>query len=354
MKYLHFMRDANQGGKFLNFINDNYTEEEHYFIIFAKSLDEFNIKNERNCLRVFKDNIFKKVRNVLQKMTLSEKIYVHSLRPFDMIFLLINFKCLKKTNWIIWGGDLYEHVLRVRTLKNFCYEIMRRVLIKRLGYISTQVKGDYELATQWYGAKAEYVKLMYPSPLGYEYYDKLKADKGEQDILNIQIGNSADSTNNHCEMIEAMHNFASENIKVYCPLSYGGDLKYKELVIRCGKEKLGAKFVPLLDFMPADEYGKYLNSIDIALFNHDRQQALGNIYALLYLGKKVYIKSSITSWDHLIEDVGVKVFDIDNIKNKSFEEFLEYYDAELNEQNVKKIVDRQYAYELWKKEFEQV
>ena len=42
--------------------------------------------------------------------------------------------------------------------------------------------------------------------------------------------------------------------------------------------------------LPLSDYLKILGKIDIAIFNHERQQAVGNITSLLGLGKKVYIK----------------------------------------------------------------
>ena len=41
------------------------------------------------------------------------------------------------------------------------------------------------------------------------------------------------------------------------------------------------KFKPLVDFMPFDEYLNLLAKVDIAIFNHKRQQAMGNTTILL-------------------------------------------------------------------------
>ncbi|WP_181881452.1 hypothetical protein [Helicobacter sp. MIT 99-5507] len=38
--------------------------------------------------------------------------------------------------------------------------------------------------------------------------------------------------------------------------------------------------------MQFDEYIAFLNNIDIAIFKQNRQQAMGNIFVLLALGKK--------------------------------------------------------------------
>jgi len=41
------------------------------------------------------------------------------------------------------------------------------------------------------------------------------------------------------------------------------------------------KFKPLVDFIPFDEYLNLLAKVDIAIFNHKRQQTMGNITTLL-------------------------------------------------------------------------
>lgn len=68
----------------------------------------------------------------------------------------------------------------------------------------------------------------------------------------------------------------------------------------------------MTDFMAFDEYLDFLSNIDVAIFNHERQQAMGNKITLLGLGKKVYMRSDITPWSTFSEK-GIQVFDIENI-----------------------------------------
>jgi hypothetical protein len=64
--------------------------------------------------------------------------------------------------------------------------------------------------------------------------------------------------------------------------------------------------------MPFGKYLDFLGTIDIAIFAHRRQQAMGNIISLLGMGKKVYVRKDITPWT-LFSEIGVKVFDFSNI-----------------------------------------
>ncbi len=100
-------------------------------------------------------------------------------------------------------------------------------------------------------------------------------------------------------------------------------------MIERGKEIFGDKFIPILEFMPFERHLEFLAQIDIAIFNSNRQQAMGNIITLLGLGKKVYMRSNITSWK-LFEEIGVKVFDVADIN-------LEPIDKKIAEENRRKI-----------------
>ncbi|MCY1302501.1 hypothetical protein D9M70_521600 [compost metagenome] len=75
--------------------------------------------------------------------------------------------------------------------------------------------------------------------------------------------------------------------------------------------KFGENFIPLTSFMSAAEYNEYMGGIDIAIFNHRRQQAMGNIIGLISLGKKVYLRSEVTSFDFL-RDKGFFIYSYDS------------------------------------------
>lgn len=241
-----------------------------------------------------------------QQMNRADKIILHGLWDIRALLLLcIQPWLLKKSYWVIWGGDLYTYKPAKRTRRWWRNEILRRFAIKRFGHLITQVGGDYELARQWYGAKGIWHEcFVYPSNL----YTESPAKSVEHDRTNILLGNSADPSNNHIEALERLRFCTTEKIHIYCPLSYG-DTEYAKEVARYGKHAFRENFSPLFEYMHFDDYQKLLAQIDIAVFNHRRQQGMGNITQLLGLGKSVYMHSDITSWAFL-KQIGVKVFDI--------------------------------------------
>jgi len=244
-----------------------------------------------------------------QQINKADKIILHGLWD-HRINQLLSFQpwALKKCYWAIWGGDLYTYQLSKRTLGWWRNEAFRRFIIKRIGHFITHIRGDYELAQKWYGAKGIWHEcFMYPSNL---YQDSL-VRATPHDGINILLGNSADPSNNHIDALEKLRPYATEDIQIFCPLSYG-DAENAKKVVDYGKSIFGDRFIPLLEFMRFDEYKTLLAQIDIAIFNHKRQQGMGNITTLLGMGKKVFIRSNVTSY-HAIRSLGALVYDVEHI-----------------------------------------
>ncbi|MBK5002887.1 TDP-N-acetylfucosamine:lipid II N-acetylfucosaminyltransferase [Pseudomonas sp. S31] len=242
----------------------------------------------------------------------ADKIILHGL--FSNYYLLVLFFqpwLLKKCYWFIWGGDLYVYQLGNRNAKWRLKEVVRRFVIARIGNLVTYVQGDVEKARQWYGARGIHHEcLLYTSNI---FFDPgLNAKKS--DSMVIQIGNSADPSNNHLEVFDVLKKFSGSEYKIYVPLSYGSQ-EYAQLVTKTGSELFGAKFVPMIDFMPYEQYLDFLSKIDIAIFNHRRQQGMGNIINLLGLGKAVYLDSS-TSSSKTLKGLGLTTFELSDFDLK--------------------------------------
>ena len=123
------------------------------------------------------------------------------------------------------------------------------------------------------------------------------------------IGNSADPSNNHLEIISKLSPLKDQDIRIICPLSYG-DMSYAQEIAKAGHDIFGGKFEPLLKLLSLDEYLKVLADVDIAIFAHQRQQAMGNTITLLGMGKMVYIRKDTSTWDFL-KSINISVEDFD-------------------------------------------
>jgi hypothetical protein len=105
---------------------------------------------------------------------------------------------------------------------------------------------------------------------------------------DILVGNSATLPNNHFEVLRLLAGLGTSNRRVIVPLSYG-DRSYADAVVEAGRELLGSRFIPLLDFMPLDEYQKLVADCSIVVMGHRRQQGVGNIAGALWSGANVFL-----------------------------------------------------------------
>lgn len=290
---------------FRDLIHEHFADGRHQFIVFG-DVTEDDVPASPDT-RVM-PNILKNSVGMTMAMNKADKIIIHGFFNNHLFYLLaMQPWFLKKCYWVMWGGDLYIHEAPVKDWRWKKNELFRHYIFKRIGHFITYIKGDYELARRWYGAKGEYHHcLMYPSNV----YKQFCLPPKQGETTNILAGNSAGPTNNHEEIFDKLTAYKQDNIQIFCPLSYG-PTDNAEHIAKLGKEMFGEKFTPLLEFMPVDKYIELLGQIDIAVFAHRRQQGMGNIIKLLGLGKKVYMRSDITPWA-IFDELGVKVFDLRN------------------------------------------
>ena len=90
------------------------------------------------------------------------------------------------------------------------------------------------------------------------------------------------------------------------------------------------------NFIDLNEYIKLLSKIDIAIFNHERQQAFNSIITLIGLGKKVYLNPSSPIIETLNE-YKVCFFTTDNINLDP----LDNINAKKNIDRIKKLFSKE-------------
>ena len=230
-------------------------------------------------------------------------------------------------------------------------------MVDNIAGIINLIPQDYDLVKKLFKPKGKNFLGVYSSPEDNRILEsclKKKIEKEKKDdYINIQVGNSATPTNRHIEVLDLLKRFSNENIKVYVPLSYG-DEKYKEEVIQYGKELFGDKFVPLIEFMDFEKYSEFLANIDIGIFNNNRQQAMGNICYLAYLGCKVYLAEDMPMWNYYKDYVRCSFYEIESISTCNFADFIEIKkEIQLdNKKAIEWLLSEERAVELWKNVFE--
>lgn len=225
-----------------------------------------------------------------------------------------------KVVWCFWGGDglevpeLMNFVFqpqtaryitlnkKIKPLFTFSYQKLRQHLYKnykhagsffkqhkkavqRVNYFAHYLPYDFELINKANDSSMELVPFHYACIEDLmDFSSPVRVPQGNHIIL----GNSDTETNNHIEAIDILSKSNLQGYKIYCPLSYEGK-KYAHDMAALGKKKLGSNFVPLLEFLPKSEYEKILSVAKVAIMNHNRSQALGNLAILLCNGTKVYM-----------------------------------------------------------------
>jgi len=289
---------------FINFINRHFNITEHKFIFINDEEYKYGLNENHNVEFLNSDDELLQVRKYMHK---AKKIILHGLwRPRVETILLKNERLLQKSYWVMWGGDFYFPQKQSSEKKE---------LIQKLPYLVTGTSGEVDYVREHYGAKGKHIEaFVYLSNLYKTVNSSIKKDAN----IRILIGNSANPTNNHLQALEKLLSYKDEDIEIFVPLSYG-DFKYGMQIMKYGYENFGKKFKPMVDFVVEEEYYTFLSTIDVGIFNHNRQQGMGNIITLLGLGKKVYMRSDVTTWK-MFEKNKIKLFDVNTINADLLEE----------------------------------
>jgi len=299
-KHVHLTTCEKFINSYVAFVNSEFEAKEHVFFLLNN-----NKKYPVTAHNVYYLSSFFSYIKLVLLLCFSQKVFFHSFSGFKaLLFPFILRFILKKSYWLVWGADLYAYNKKCNSYPSKIKEAIRRSVFKNIGHVVSYIEGDLDLAVEWYQNKSQrHNCICYQSNV----FQPLTLPQNNQEEVTVLVGNSADKTNNHSEIFDQIKNI--QNIKVVAPLSYG-DETYAEGVIAQGRKCFGDNFFALNDFMPFEDYLSLLSTVDIAIFHHNRQQAMGNIITLLGLGKKVYVNKQSTSYSAL-KDLNLKIFQLE-------------------------------------------
>jgi len=303
--------------------------------------------------------------------------FVNSLKNYEMVVLhwlddtkmqlVARADASIKFVWIGWGGDYYDLItgdvtklLKPKTLTHYHKhhiqtsslplkskikqaikriinkKVEKRHLINRIDFFAPVLYEDYELLLK---AIPDFT----PRYLSWNY-GTLEDDmiKGFEEHTisgnNILIGNSATYENNHLDIFENVKVLNLTGRQIISPLSYG-ETQYREFVVTKGKMLFSEQFLPITDFMPISEYVSLLSSCPVAVMGHLRQQALGNIVIMIYLGAKVFLDRYNPVYK-FFKKQNVILFSIDELNDMNIRAALTKEEIEINRKVLKKYWSR--------------
>lgn len=319
-----------------DFLNRNFDTKQHLMLC-KRWFDEFPFPQGENVIEIGS------LRGL--DFSYADKIFCHSLFDGELIDYLYERQDIleQKAYWLIWGGDLYN---AQRDEKN---DFVRENF---MGYIALAAEGDIAVLQKNYNIsknKKFYYACYGASIVTQKMIEKAKDTLSPSNAIIIQINNSCDKST--LEILDILARFKDENIIIKTILSYGR-LEFKEQIIQKGKEIFGDKFTFIDTILSPQDYAKYMSENNILILNQNRQQGVGNACIALQFGTKLYIRSEISSFNHLISH-GNAVFDTNKISQMDFSEFIAI-DKAIQENNIKessKFFSDEFSKGLWEKIF---
>jgi len=254
--------------------------------------------------------------------------------------------------WIYWGSDALDLALMSDTLlasKTFKYYRkplqIKDFVTKPLQSIKTFIKRTFKIKTQsqqhrfneskkaisrinyiahYLENEVDYIRKFYqcnPKWINFNYGTISQIIQGSvkreiADEKHIILGNSAAATNNHLDALIALKQKKYQG-KIICPLSYSGKPEYIEMIIKTGKEKFGDRFVPLIDFIPLEEFNAIVSKASFIYMNHNRSQGAGAIWNALYNGTPVILTPQNPLYKNL-GNLGFELLTMRDFNNNKF------------------------------------
>ena len=312
---------------FIEFVAKNFNSDEHFFLVYGESelqdnndyISNFNVKYYRR-IDVICNNM-----STMNWMCSFDAIIMHHFLNWKLCEMFaMNEHLLKKLVIYFWGGD-------IPYTNNKEYNILKKRVVENCKGIITIIPEDFRLAKKLYDIDGIVRTAEYRDDELEEIINNNKLKKHKYgEPYYIQIGHSSFETGRHFEAIDAIERFKNHNVKIFIPLAYG-DKQYAKKVIAYAEDIFGEDKVEILtDFMSKGRYHEILSNIDVALFAPLDQQALGNILALLKMGKKVYLANKGFLYEYFTKDKGIDVFEIEKIHDESFDLFVDISQTSIN------------------------
>lgn len=340
---LHLMHDE----KFCDNIIDNFEKvnagNNKYLVFKAdkdKGINRFISHPELTCEFFYEHE---NLNHQLAATPAIQGIIAHSISPF-FASAISGLSKKVKLYWIVWGYDIYtlpkiQPVLYAPRTQSFLFGQKRwlslhwtinkykpfRLLFytargkqniwdllesvhKQIDYFVSYIREDYELFKKKYPDTN--CKFFDAAFFNLDQYVGEGFMDGKADGKNILLGNSNSPESNHLDVIQFLKDVRLEDeTKVYIPLSYGDNNAYKQEVIKSAEQVWGLRSFPLLGFMPRQAYIEILLSCGVGIFYHHRQQAMGNIIAMLWLGARIYM-AEVNPAFQFFRRLGIHVFDL--------------------------------------------
>ncbi len=335
-------------GPLANFLNEKFPIQSSKFLSITDTRKDIGIIETGNFFHLktpIRYNFFHNYFILAKLIYNSDKIILHGIQILLLLFLFPF--SMKKVHWIIYGGSDLRELKSLGMVKKFLY----KTVVRRFGYHISHIEGDSGLANKWYKSNAKFIynPTYFSNTHSSSLFKSSTIETGSK--LKILVGNSASKSNLHIEVFKILEKFKNENIEIICPVSYGNALDYLDTIVEFGEGIFGNKITFLKDFLTIEEYSKLLEEVHIAIFNHNRQEAMGVTLLLIAKGKIIYMRPGTTSFNSF-KSRGFQIFDINNFS--SIEEGYKAKDIEINKLLIDKYYSEEVLFNSWRKIYDTI
>lgn len=326
---VHIVANNNYLSCYYNMVMKFCSGHCHFFIAYKGS--------ETNPIKECDNVVWGNVMTAQIDLKKTKKIILHGILEKPIWeWLYKNPKYLKIAYWCIWSADLY----RFPGQKN---DFVRKN-VKALVTIY-----DYEEYRRRYGDKMCFYAY-YLNPLAPYLKEDMYQDTN---CVRIQINQSR--TSDTLKTLDMLAKFKDENIRIWTPVSYGmiGETITAKEINAYGKAIFGNKFSVQNVYLSPAEYVRLIERNNIFIHSVGRQCGAGNIAAAFYAGAKVFLHPQSTVCTAFRRS-GQEFFDVNKIKDMSFEEFSRYTEEQKleNHNRIKKYFSAEYVAGFWQKIFD--
>jgi len=361
-KHLHVFTDEKWTNSVVKSFIDSGEPNQEFVVIFQENYQapKYALSLDLPLIKIVINS--KEYDNLILELNGYSSIFIHFL--CDLKFEIIeNVTDLTKLVWMCWGQDIHKmiipdsympstrkllwknglrqeffwkYLLWLRQLK---FPFTRRgKVLNRFNYCCPVIYHDLNQTNKKLNQKIKYL------PFHYSTLEQIlgKIIDSKCNGPNILIGNSSSYASNHLDVFEILKKLDLSKRQIIVPLNYG-DMIYGDQIEITGKAFFGKNFIALREFLDSDEYSGIIQSCSVAIFNHIRQQALGNIIICLWLGIRVYLNEKGSLFKYL-KTLELPVFSIQT--DLVFENDLIFEKLD-NEQNaeVKRILMKEFGKE---------
>lgn len=305
------------------------TENTGYSHLFVYRFQDYMDTNSKNAIY---DNTIDQINRIKYYLNIGKYVVIHALEYSKQSIAQLDKTTCQKLIWCVWGHDIYrmnknKYQQIIYNGLSFLYNhtVNRKIHtayknnIKCFKGIFIGFSADKQQLHKLFGKSLNIYHAQYPIGQSKPVISSTNSSKNQQTKIQVLLGHSAAPFLNHKKCLKLLTKF-KHNIDIHIPMTYGcGGNKYVNYIERLSYKLFDKNNVHIYKkHMSSEEYSTLLSNIDIAIFDNKYQAALGNIFLILYLNKKLFLNKHGVIYKGLQQD-NVEIYDVNTIPKLTVE-----------------------------------